>query len=189
MRKVLVINDCKFERFVIKDCLNAIGYNVEIASEYDALSKVKKFQPDILIANLIMKNTTGDNLIKKIKAENSQIICILSSCDSIKLQDYVKNNVDEVIHTPIDKTVLSEILNKVTGTYGIDEANKKSVSMVTTKELSKDSIKEQEAVPLDGKCNAAVSKFSFCPFCGQKLNEISQSFCFCPYCGQKLQSD
>lgn len=188
MKKVLVVNDCKFERIIIKDYLSDIGYNVEIASEYDALLKIKKFQPDILIANLIMKNTTGDNLIKKVKSQNSQILGLLSSCDSIKLEDYVENNVDEVIHTPIDKMMLSEILNKVISRYNIDETNKKNVSMITKKE-NISSIKKQESIALDRRCNTAASKFSFCPFCGQKLNEISQNVCFCPYCGGKLQND
>lgn len=151
MKKILVVNDCKFESIVMKDCLSDIGYSVKIASEYDAIIETRKFQPDILIANLIMKNTTGDKLISKIKSENSQIICLLSSCDLIKLEDFIENKVDEVINTPVNKDRLSETLDKVT--------------------------KDCDNI-----------KFLFCPFCGQKFDEISQGFSFCPYCGKTLQT-
>jgi CheY-like chemotaxis protein len=177
MKKVLVVNDCKFERIIIKDCLSDIGYNVEIASEYDALLKVKKFQPDILIANLIMKNTTGDRLIKRIKSENSQIVCLLSSCDSISLGNYTENNVDEVIHTPIDKLELSKVLNRIISCSDV------------TEESNVDDAKKQDDVIFNKKSSETLTKFLFCPFCGQKLSGTSQSFRFCPYCGEKITAN
>lgn len=117
MKKILVVNDCKFESIVMQDCLSDIGYSVRVASEYTAVIESKNFHPDILIANLIMKSTTGDKLISKIKSESPEIICLLSSCDPIKLEDFEGNKVDGVINTPINKDRLSEILDKVIKSY------------------------------------------------------------------------
>lgn len=187
MKKILVINDCKFESIVMKDCLSDIGYSVKIASEYDAIIETRKFQPDILIANLIMKNTTGDKLISKIKSENSQIICLLSSCDPIKLEDFIENKVDEVINTPVNKDRLSETLDKVTKDCDNIKIRKNSVDTIIKRLVNK-SNRKQEDVSLDKKSSLSVSRFLFCPFCGQRFDEISQGFSFCPYCGKTLQT-
>lgn len=187
MEKVLIVNDCKFERVIIKDCLIDIGYNVEIASEFDAFIKVKKFKPDILIANLIMKNTTGDELIKKIKSENSQIICLLSSCDLIRREDYLENGIDEVIHTPINRTELSQIFDSIIERCNVRESRMKK-QFIITENSNSGSIRDQQNTGSDSKCSTSSVKFSFCPFCGQKLNGTSSNFCFCPYCGKQLRN-
>ena len=59
-----------------------------------------------------MKDTTGDKLIEYIKSTNPKIVCLLSSCDLIKLEDFIEQKVDEVINTPINKLKLSQTLNK-----------------------------------------------------------------------------
>ncbi|MBV7276284.1 two-component system response regulator [Clostridium thailandense] len=187
MEKVLIVNDCKFERVIIKDCLVDIGYDVEIASEFDAIIKVKKFKPDILIANLIMKNTTGDELIKKIKSENSQIICLLSSCDLIRREDYLENGIDEVIHTPINRTELSRIFNTVIERHNVRKSRMKNQGIITENSNS-GSIRGKQDNGSDPKCSTSSVKFSFCPFCGQNLNGTYSDFCFCPYCGKQLSN-
>lgn len=186
MKKILLVNDCKFESRVMKDCLSDIGYSVQVTNEYDVFVKVRRVQPDIVIANLIMKDTTGDKLIEYIKNTNSGIICLLSSCDLLKLEDFIEHKVDEVIHTPINKLKLSEILNKALSKTGnsntsvtIHGAKKflsdKSNKCTNVDVLSKTSIKEK------------ASDFSFCPYCGQKLSVSDEKFVFCPYCGQKMK--
>ncbi len=156
MEKVLLVNDCKFESFIMKDMLDNLGYEVNTTNEYGVFIKIERFKPDIIICNLIMKNINGDNLIKNIKIKNSKMICVLSSSNLIQLKDYKKNNVDEIIHTPIEKEDLETILKKITYKFNKTE-----------------------------KSDMHSQKFSFCPYCAGKLDN-SKNFLFCPYCGKKL---
>ncbi|MCY6355441.1 response regulator [Clostridium sp. ZS2-4] len=147
MKKVLLINDCKFEKMIIKDLLIRLGYSVQLGDEYEALSKTKEFSPDIIIVNLIMKETTGDRLIKKLKDINSSSICVLSSSNSLDIDDYKENGVDRVIQTPVNEEKLKMALAK----------------------------KENHEI-----------KLRFCPYCGNKLDEMFKKIIFCPFCGEHL---
>ncbi len=159
MKKVILINDCKFQSIIMKDMLNDLGYEVNLTNEYGALAKIKKFNPDIVICNLIMKNITGEKLIKSIKDINKNIICILSSANEIRLEDYSKDYINEVIHVPVEKEKLESILEKILNKP--DDSNNLQ--------------------------NSTDVGFSFCPYCGQNLEESKKDFLFCPFCGQKLK--
>lgn len=148
MSKVLLINDCKFENLIMKDILDKMGYEVEVADEYNALEKVKFLYPDIVIANLIMKSTQGDELIEKIKKNISEVKCILSSSNSITIENYRNKNVDAVIHTPINKSELEKAL----------EAKIKPIEKKDNK---------FKFCPYCG--NKLNGDFAFCPYCGQKI--------------------
>ncbi len=162
MKKVILINDCKFQSLIMKDMLISLGYEVNITNEYGAFVKIESFNPDIIICNLIMKDITGDKLVKDIKNKNPKIICLLSSANSIKLEEFSKKYVDEIIHIPIERQELENILSKF-----INEPKNES------KKIQK----------LDDDKN----KFSFCPYCGEKLKSAKENFSFCPFCGQKIK--
>jgi len=49
MKKVLLVNDSKFESMILKDMLVSIGYIAGIADEYDAIEKVQDMRPDYII--------------------------------------------------------------------------------------------------------------------------------------------
>jgi len=55
MKKVLLVNDSKFESMILKDMLVSIGYIAGIADEYDAIEKVQDMRPDYIIINRVMK--------------------------------------------------------------------------------------------------------------------------------------
>lgn len=151
MSKVLLVNDCRFESTIMKDMLETMGHEVIISDEYKVMEDFGDFNPEILICNFIMKQTTGDLLINEIKRKRPSIKGILSSSSNIDLTLYKSKGVDEVIKTPIDKEKLNIIVGK-------GEPSKENV------------IKDKR-------------KLSFCPYCGEKLNN---TFKFCPYCGEEL---
>lgn len=190
MKKILIVNDCKFESFIMKDCLNDIGYSVQITNEYDVFVQIRKFQPDVIIANLIMKDTTGDKLIEYIKSTDPKIMCLLSSCDLIRLENYIEQKIDEVIHTPIDKLGLLEILNRVSskGDKVNAHVNRKSIDEIF-KRLDNKSSGDSTMISLSKtSMDEKVNGFSFCPYCGQKLAATDRNFLFCPYCGEKMKN-
>lgn len=150
MEKVLLINDCRFESAVMKDKLEKLNYKVKISEEFNAMEKVLSYHPDIVVANLIMKDSNGDSLLAKIKNMNKNIICILSSCSSVKKEQYNPSFVDEVINTPVDDNKLRSILE------GFNENKKVQESYAFCPFCGKHLIHESDTI-------------KFCPFCGHSL--------------------
>lgn len=151
MSKVLLVNDCRFESVIMKDMISSLGCEVWTATEYDAIRKIGQINPDILVCNLIMKETKGNVLIERVKMNNPNIKCFLSSSNDISLNEYKTNNVDGVIKTPVTVDTIKHIF---------EEKN-------FTKTLSK---KRFSFCPF---CGENLSKLKtnlvFCPFCGGKV--------------------
>lgn len=178
MKKILLVNDCKLESIIMKDKLTSLGYKVEIANEYGVFSKINKFNPQVVIVNFIMKEITGDRLIEKIKIKRPDIICILSSCDKMGLDNFKNKSIDEVINTPVDERELSSLMDKAL-----------LKSQINAYEFRDSDIKEESGSEIQKKNTIPVLEktMSFCPYCRGKLNNnINNSFMFCPYCGKKL---
>lgn len=144
MRKVLVINDSRLERYILKDQLTRLDYQVEAVDEYYSLQNIKNFAPEAVIVNLTMRNITGDELIKKIKEEWPEIKCYLSSCSYLYLDDYRAKGVDGVLKTPATLEELQSLL----------EGEKKNFRFC----------------PYCGRDLTGEGKsYFFCPFCGARL--------------------
>lgn len=138
--KVLIINDSKFESIVLKDLFNEIHYDAEISDEFHGLEKIEKIKPDIVVVNLIMRSTRGDLFIKQIKRRWAGLKCLLSSSNSIKLEDFADTVVDGVFRTPVKVEKLKQVLF---------ELNDQKFCSQCSREMQKD--------------------FLMCPYCGEKL--------------------
>lgn len=112
-KKVLIINDSKFEEMVLSDIIKKINFIPLSANEEKGLEVVINQRPAIVIVNYIMKNITGDQLAKKIKIVDESIKCIMSSCDDLKEDQYDKSSVDAVIKTPIQAIELVNVITDV----------------------------------------------------------------------------
>ena len=153
MEKILLVNDSSFENMIMKDMLTDLDYEVEASNEYNALIQVENFKPDIIIVNLIMKQTTGDKLIEKIKKSNTKVRCLLSSSNKLNLEDYKHIGIDGIITIPVDKILLKKALfyeEYTTGEY-ITKVK------LTFCPYCGQKIKKDDAV------------YAFCPYCGAKL--------------------
>ncbi len=111
IRKVLVINDSGFERMVLRDQLRMLGYEVKTADEITSLNIIKRYHPDIVIANLTMADISGDKLIEHIKSIDPDIRCFLSSCSKIDWRLVDNKIIDGVIETPVANATLEIVLN------------------------------------------------------------------------------
>ncbi|KOA18310.1 chemotaxis protein CheY [Clostridium homopropionicum DSM 5847] len=148
MDKILVINDCRLEEVIMKDILVNEGYQVKIDNEYGAISSVKDFLPNTVIVNLIMRETTGDKLISRIKGINNEIKCILSSSNLLQLEDFSENKVDAVIKTPIERESL----------------------LKAVKDPAKAKLKAKFCINCGTKIEKEIEfRAKFCPDCGEKL--------------------
>ncbi|MGH4126233.1 MAG: response regulator [Clostridium sp.] len=112
MYKVLLVNDCKFENFIMRDMLINLGYEVIISNEFNAVRDAGELSCNFIIANFIMKEKTGDKVLEQIKEMYPETKCILSSSNDIKIEDFNNSSIDGVIHTPVTKEKLRKIMGE-----------------------------------------------------------------------------
>ena len=152
MKKVLIINDSRFESMILSELLGNLSYETVISDEFNALVDVESFNPDMVIVNYIMEEVRGDQLIQLIKAGRPEIICLISSSNQLKMEDFRSCGVDGLIRTPVSMFTLKDSLNRV---------------------MVKQVKEEVEELRRCDHCNADMSNFSehilFCPFCGEEM--------------------
>ncbi|MDW7673982.1 MAG: response regulator [Bacillota bacterium] len=149
-KKILVINDSRFERKVLGDMLIGLGHQVLTSDEDNYFAQVESFRPDVIIVNLTMSSVMGDTIIKKIKSSMPKVSCYLSSCSKVNLEGLTCTDLDGVILTPVKPSQLKNVLND-----GISQG--KTIAFC----------------PYCGqKFNNGILSYTFCPFCGQNLKEI-----------------
>ncbi|WP_010251673.1 response regulator [Acetivibrio cellulolyticus] len=158
MKKVLLINDSKLQNQIMKDMLSSFDYEVCITDEYNAIVTVHDFRPDLIIANYIMKETTGDQLLSVIKIQYPEIKCVISSSNSIDINEFNRKKINAIIRTPIDKNELKMALESI------------------DPDISK---------KVDDADNYEVKKY--CSKCGRFIdfNLNAENF-FCQYCGRPI---
>ncbi len=112
IKKILVVNDSRFERKVFEKFLENLNYQVRTCGEDEVFDYLKEFAPEILIVNLIMKDINGAQLIKLIKntKEYANLKFILSSNNPSKLKEAADKYVDDILVTPIKIKNLNKVL-------------------------------------------------------------------------------
>ncbi len=157
MKKVLLINDSKLQNQIMKDMLNSMNYEVHITDEYNALAAVHDFCPDFVIANYVMKELNGDQLASVIKVQYPNIKCIISSSNSLSINDFDSKKINAIIKTPVDKDDLKLILDSMSGKHSMEE--------------DEDSFEIKK----------------YCSSCGSFVDlNINTGYLFCPKCGRKI---
>lgn len=159
-KRALLVNDSRFESLILKDMLNKIGYDVEIADEFDAIYEVEQFEPSIVIVNYIMQKTRGDKLIKNIKTSIPTIKCLLSSSNSIK-KESIDEEVDGILHTPVSLFTLKDSLKRIG--------------------------EKEDVIQFIGRDKKEIN-IKFCPYCASNLNDFNEEIVFCPFCGEIIKS-
>ena len=192
MQKVLLVNDSKFECVVLKDILFNLGYDIIITDEYDAMRLAQNHNPDYVIANYIMKQIRGDQLITLIKMQNSNIKCILSSSNPINLDDFRYKRIDAVFQTPIDRVKLFQLISNINASNATSKSQLHAIDStrnIQTHLIPEDTNMDKQPCADEGKSKTpyTVVNLAFCPNCGNNLdNDSKKKIAFCPYCGSKL---
>ncbi len=157
MKKVLLVNDSRFESMVLEQLFSSFGYDVAIADEYEAMEEVDAFDPELVVVNYIMENTSGEKLIQRIKDQQPEIRCLISSNSPLSLSVFEPYGVDGILRTPVSAFTLKDVLRRVSQIDTID------VPPV------------QGPIRVCDHCNAELSAFSlhiqYCPFCGEEVVE------------------
>jgi len=153
MYRVLLVNDCKFENFIMRDMLINLGYEVIISNEFNAVSDIRELSCNVVIANFIMKEKTGDKILQQIKDMYPQTKCILSSSNDMKLEDFNKQAIDAFIRTPVTKEKLEKVFEE---NWNLSNEHKKQ-------------IKPSFCTYCGEKLDDSETQARFCKYCGGKI--------------------
>jgi len=82
LKKVLIVDDSKFSRNMIRKMLEDAEYEVigEAVDGLDGVEKLKELSPDLVLTDIEMPNLDGISMIKEMRSYNNDInILIISS--------------------------------------------------------------------------------------------------------------
>ncbi|MFH1392598.1 MAG: response regulator [bacterium] len=116
MSKILIVEDDTFISKMYEAKLIGLGYQAKVAENgEEALQKIKEWQPDLILLDLILPILDGFEVLKKTKADdnfNKIPIIILSNLDQ-------KENIERGIKLGADDYVMkarftpSEVVEKI----------------------------------------------------------------------------
>ena len=111
-RKVLIVDDCQDNLFLMELILVTDGYTVEKACcGREGLAKIHKHIPDLIILDLMMPDMTGLEVIEQIELHQHLASIPVLLCTANKFIRRDKNvKVKNICYKPID---IDNVLNQV----------------------------------------------------------------------------
>ena len=111
---VLVVDDSRTSRRILKDILDRAGYKVvgEAINGKEGVAYYVKFRPDIVTMDITMPEMDGIEALRQIKRENpdAKVIMITAAGQKDKMMEAVKLGAAEFIAKPfIEETVLEAL--------------------------------------------------------------------------------
>ncbi len=117
MVKVLIVDDSKFMRRVLRGILEKEGYSdiIEAGSGDEAIAKVKIEKPELVMLDIIMEGKDGIETLKEIKGEFPEIKVIMVSAvgqDAI-IKKALDLGAEDYVVKPFEPSAVIEVIRKV----------------------------------------------------------------------------
>jgi len=114
-KKLLIVDDERNIRTLFRDELEEAGYEVDTAgSGQEALDKVSKQVPDLIVLDIRMEDMTGLEVLEKVRQSHETLPVIM--CTAVRgLQDDFTvwdSKVSDYITKPVDLEILKEKIEK-----------------------------------------------------------------------------
>ncbi|MEC7183298.1 MAG: hybrid sensor histidine kinase/response regulator, partial [Bdellovibrionota bacterium] len=116
---ILIIDDIKDMRTLLKNILLPHGYKVSLAKNpEEGLKKVVKIKPDLVIVDWMMGETSGIDFIKSIrsdqKSKTTPIILLTAKSDEESRTTGVKSGADAFLGKPFNEVELVSLVRNLT---------------------------------------------------------------------------
>ena len=119
MRRILVVDDAKVIRMVIKQILTRHGFQVagEAGNGREALEKYKELKPDAVTMDIIMPEVDGIQGLKEILAFDKQAkVIMISAIDQRdSLTDAIRNGATDYVVKPFEDDRMVTALKNIFG--------------------------------------------------------------------------
>ena len=105
--KILIVDDEQLVVKLITDTIKSAGYIIESASNgATAYKKIKEFQPDIILLDVMLPDMTGYDILGKLKASpaswNIPVIMITALSDKNAKYEALSKGADDFLNKPFD---------------------------------------------------------------------------------------
>lgn len=119
MKKILVVDDAKVIRMVIKQILTRHGFQVagEAGNGREAVEKYKELRPDAVTMDIIMPEVDGIQGLKEILAfdKHAKVIMISAIDQRDSLTDAIRNGATDYVVKPFEDDRMVSALNNIFG--------------------------------------------------------------------------
>jgi two-component system chemotaxis response regulator CheY len=117
MKRVLIVDDSKFARIILRKMLEESGFEIvaEAETDVEAVEKYKQFRPDLVTMDIILPIENGLKAVKEIMAFDSQAkIIMVSAMGQEKIvEEALQLGAKGFVVKPISKEKLINEVNKV----------------------------------------------------------------------------
>lgn len=117
MANILIIDDSKTSRKVLKNLLQTDGHEIvaEAINGEDGVSKFIEFKPDIVTMDITMPVMDGIEALKKIRAIDpyAKVVMVTAAGQANKMYEAVKYGASEFLAKPFEPEQITEIINRI----------------------------------------------------------------------------
>mgnify|MGYP000053730972 FL=1 len=117
MIKILIVDDSRTSRKILKGILENAGYEVigEATNGQEGYDRYVELKPDVVTMDITMPVLDGIEALKKIKGEypDAKVIMVTAAGQKTKIVEAVQNGANEFVSKPFEPEQLKAIIDKV----------------------------------------------------------------------------
>lgn len=119
MIKILIVDDSRTSRKILKGILENAGYEVigEATNGQEGYDRYVELKPDVVTMDITMPVLDGIEALKKIKGDypDAKVIMVTAAGQKTKMVEAVQNGANEFVSKPFEPEQLKAIIDKVAG--------------------------------------------------------------------------
>lgn len=119
MARVLIVDDSRTSRKILRGILEGEGYEVvgEATNGQDGYEKYGELRPDVVTMDITMPVLDGIAALKKIKADypDAKVVMVTAAGQKTKMVEAIRSGAAEFIAKPFEPENLKMIIDKVAG--------------------------------------------------------------------------
>ena len=119
MASILIVDDSRTSRKILKGILESEGYEVvgEATNGQEGYERYVELKPDVVTMDITMPVLDGIEALKKIKGEypDAKVVMVTAAGQKTKMVEAVQNGANEFVSKPFEPEQLKKIIDKVIG--------------------------------------------------------------------------
>ncbi len=119
MASILIVDDSRTSRKILKGILESEGYEVvgEATNGQEGYERYVELKPDVVTMDITMPVLDGIEALKKIKGEypDAKVVMVTAAGQKTKMVEAVQNGANEFVSKPFEAEQLKKIIDKVVG--------------------------------------------------------------------------
>ncbi len=117
MASILIVDDSRTSRKILKGILESEGYEVvgEATNGQEGYERYVELKPDVVTMDITMPVLDGIEALKKIKGEypDAKVVMVTAAGQKTKMVEAVQNGASEFVSKPFEPEQLKKIIDKV----------------------------------------------------------------------------